>query len=512
MKSAVEFKTNEQRYQSLVTASSEALYIMSPDWSEMLTLNSRNFLTNTETANPNWLQEYILPDDQPFVTSRIADAIMNKSVFELEHRVIQADGSVGWTFSRAVPILDDNGDIIEWFGAALDITRRKQAEEALQQSEEKFAAAFTSNPNAIILSRTKDGYIIDVNNSFLELVGRLRDEVVGQQYVSLDIFSNSPDRRKLVNILNKDGRIANLEIKIRHKSGALLDVIVAVEPIRINKVEALITTLQDITELKKAEKLLRENEKQLHEINSAKDKLFSIISHDLRSPFTSIIGFSELLIGKIQSNELNDIETYANLIHDSSLNAMSLLTNLLEWSSLQTGRINFSPTKFDLVQNISEAVESMMAQCFMKNISISVRTPSHLDVFADSMMINSVLRNLISNAIKFTKSGGHIIISAYIKDNSVVVEVADNGIGMEQEAVKKLFGNESYTSVRGTENEVGTGLGLIICKEFISKHNGEIWAESVINKGSRFMFSLPHLTKTGGQMVITPSIQKPQRS
>ncbi|HEY4744987.1 MAG TPA: PAS domain S-box protein, partial [Desulfuromonadaceae bacterium] len=154
---------SEQRFRALVTASSEVLYRMSPDWSEMRELYSREFLANTERPSSDWLQKYIHPDDQPHVTAVIQEAIRTKSMFELEHRVRQADGSLGWTFSRAVPLMDADGEIVEWFGAASDITERKRTEEALQKSEAKFSMIFNLAPVGITISTLADGRFVDIN-------------------------------------------------------------------------------------------------------------------------------------------------------------------------------------------------------------------------------------------------------------------------------------------------------------------------------------------------------------
>jgi PAS domain S-box-containing protein len=244
-----------QEFQSLITASLDVFYRMNPDWSVMLQLYSKGFLSNTEKPNSNWLQEYIHPDEQSYVTTAINKAVQTKSIFELEHRVLQANGSWGWTYSRAVPLLDENGEIKEWFGSARDFTRRKHAEDALRENEEKFSAAFNSNPNALVLSKREDGTIIEVNDTFLTLFERTKDEVIGKTSLSLDMFANPQDRDKVVKKLQEEKRISNYEIKIKPKSGVERIALLSVESIHVN--ELMLTTIQDISEIKQIEEELR---------------------------------------------------------------------------------------------------------------------------------------------------------------------------------------------------------------------------------------------------------------
>ena len=233
------------------------------------------------------------------------------------------------------------------------------------------------------------------------------------------------------------------------------------------------------------------NELKLIELNSTKDKFFSIIAHDLKSPFNSIIGFCELLIDKIPQNNLQEIGDFAEIIKQSSERAMTLLTNLLDWAQSQTGRMEFNPESIEignLTSEISVLLNNVGAQ---KGITIENQIPSGIFVFADLAMISTVLRNLVSNAIKFTHSGGKVILSASNKQNQMVVSVIDNGVGIEKEKISHLFNLNKNNSTHGTLDEKGTGLGLILCKEFIEKNDGQIWVESEIGIGSTFSFSIP---------------------
>jgi len=236
---------------------------------------------------------------------------------------------------------------------------------------------------------------------------------------------------------------------------------------------------------------IKESEIKLRELNATKDKFFSIIGHDLKSPFNSIIGFSNLLVEQIKNKDIEGIDEYANIVLKSSNNAMDLLLNLMEWSRSQTGRMEFNPEYFDLVSCINKIILLYVDIAGQKSITIKNILPHKASVFADNAMISTVLRNLISNAIKFTIPGGKIIVSAMEKQNEIIFSVSDNGVGISKNSIEKLFRIDQSYSTTGTNEETGTGLGLILCKEFVEKHNGKIWVESEEKKGSTFYFTLP---------------------
>jgi signal transduction histidine kinase len=254
----------------------------------------------------------------------------------------------------------------------------------------------------------------------------------------------------------------------------------------------MLGVVSEITERKTAEKAIRDNEERLKDLNATKDKFFSIIAHDLKTPFTSIIGFIELLIEKIQKKDNDEVEEYARIIQKSSWKAMELLTNLYEWSRLQTGKMEYKPVEIDLVETINEVIDHVNDSAWQKSIEISKDFPESLKIIADKPMISTVLRNLLSNSIKFTNTGGFINVSVVKRENELMVSVKDNGVGISEQALENLFRIDVSHSTSGTKGEEGTGLGLLLCKEFILKHNGNIWVESEIGRGSEFLFTLPN--------------------
>ena len=232
---------------------------------------------------------------------------------------------------------------------------------------------------------------------------------------------------------------------------------------------------------------------QLKELNATKDKLFSIIAHDLRSPFHSILGFSSLLIDEIKEINAEKPKEYLNIIISSTNNTLILLDNLLSWAKSQTGQINFKPEKITLTSVIYKMIEFANSNVMLKNISLNHDPSGEIEVYTDQNMLETVLRNLISNAIKFTNRGGNINVFAISKQNQVEITVSDDGVGMNKETINKLFKiDENYIST-DTANERGSGLGLVLCKELVEKLGGNIWVESEEGKGSDFKFTLPRV-------------------
>jgi len=242
---------------------------------------------------------------------------------------------------------------------------------------------------------------------------------------------------------------------------------------------------------KKAEEEIRLKNELLQAINAEKDKFFSIIAHDLRGPLSAFVAATQIITEEVQSMSIEAIRDITDSMKTSATNIYSLLENLLEWSRLRRGGMDFIPAKLNLKKKIVECIEVLSESAHKKRIEIEISVPNELEVMADNHMFESVIRNLISNAIKFTVAGGKVIISAFPNnDHSIEVKISDTGIGMTPELKNKLFQISEKTNRPGTDGEPSTGLGLLLCKEFIEKHEGKIWVESEVGKGSTFSFSI----------------------
>jgi len=230
---------------------------------------------------------------------------------------------------------------------------------------------------------------------------------------------------------------------------------------------------------------------QLEETIASKDKFFSIIAHDLKSPFNTLIGFSDLLLKTFDDREPEEIKKLLKHINDSSLLGFNLLNNLLEWSRSQTGKIKYEPVLFDFAQLVDEVIDLHSGTAEKKKIKLDGSGLAIGEVNADRKMIYTVLRNLVSNALKFTQPGGEIRISGKDMGNEFEISVSDSGVGIPANKLDKLFSISENISTQGTDNETGTGLGLLLCKEFVEKNGGKIRVQSAVGKGSEFLFTIP---------------------
>lgn len=265
----------------------------------------------------------------------------------------------------------------------------------------------------------------------------------------------------------------------------------------LNKTNSLLEERQEQIE-EQSEELLVQKEslitmnKELNDLNATKDKFFSIIAHDIKNPFNAVLGFTELLMENFKEwDDERKIETI-NLVHDSSKNLNQLLDNLLQWSRSQSGALNFNPQKIELEETFNDSIHLFRETAEAKNIQLATSSMEEkLAVYADRNMLDAILRNLISNALKFTRPGGKVQLISERNGEFAIVKVTDNGVGISAKVQERLFRIDKQNSTNGTLNESGTGLGLILVKEFVTKHGGEIGVESIEGKGSTFYFTIP---------------------
>jgi len=255
----------------------------------------------------------------------------------------------------------------------------------------------------------------------------------------------------------------------------------------------LLLRLREMEELNTGlELLVEQRTSKLVEIVSTNAKFLSIIAHDLRSPFSSILGILELLKMSLKELDKNEIEKYIEIVYNSANNTLTLLDNLLVWALSQNKEKNFKPIKINLYELLREEIENLKTLASQKQITLRHSVKPDLNVTVDIQMVKTILRNLINNAIKYTNVNGEIIIDANEVNQYIEIAIKDNGIGISAEDQRKLFKIDAFHSTPGTHDEKGTGLGLLLCKEFVELHGGNIRIESEAGKGSRFAFTLPH--------------------
>jgi signal transduction histidine kinase len=242
-------------------------------------------------------------------------------------------------------------------------------------------------------------------------------------------------------------------------------------------------------------KIANEKLEQLLQLNTDKNLFISILAHDLRSPFTVLIGLSEFLVENVRNYNIDEIEECLINLHKSAHSTFILLEDLLKWAKMQSGKIQFNPQKLNFIEICKDTLEIFKPSADSKNIIFNCLILEETIIWADSDMFKSILRNIFSNAIKFTNNGGQIDINALKSQKDVTITISDNGIGMTFDNLKKLFDISQIRSSKGTNDEEGSGLGLVLCKEFVEKNGGKIWVESEYGKGSKFIFTMPIYTE-----------------
>lgn len=261
----------------------------------------------------------------------------------------------------------------------------------------------------------------------------------------------------------------------------------------------LVGFMRDVTLQRQAEEALSVQREQLRAaneelklLNATKDRFFSIVAHDLRNPFNALIGFSELLVSRLSKLSQQKVASYAELIYSSALRGYELLENLLQWSRSQTGHLNFAPVQLSLYVTVQEVFSSLTGEAERKSISLEADVPLSMQAYADAQMLQSILRNLLSNAIKYSSSGDKVLLSAASLSDGVAISVADHGVGIPKSLLPSLFLMEGKISTPGTASEAGSGLGLLLIKEFVERHGGVVSVESEEGKGTTFRFTLPN--------------------
>jgi signal transduction histidine kinase len=335
----------------------------------------------------------------------------------------------------------------------------------------------------LVISSMNDGIIvIDSNNRIVELNPSIK--IIFKNHIStgkniIDVFNNAGLNIELIETIKSN------EVFL---DNSVFEVsVISLQGISEYKAGRIIS-FHDITERK-------DNEEKLKSLNSSKDRLFSIIAHDLKNPVYGMVGISEILYDDFYTLDDNVKLDFIKDINDLSCNTHRMLVSLLDWSIHQSGRVNFTPCKLDLCSLLGRKVLEADNQASLKNIKVNLSQVEHILAYADENMIDTVIRNLISNAIKFTGNGGEINVSAEIKDDNAVIYISDNGIGISPENCQKLFKIENTYKSTGTAGERGTGLGLLLCKDFIEKNGGTISVSSKPGKGSTFCFNLPLFSK-----------------
>lgn len=450
----------------------------------------------------------------------------------------KTDGKWRWMSATKVPIRDENGEIIGLVGVSHEMTEQKNIEDKLR-SRERFLSHLNEITSLSLRALGTDDLfrllanhvhkLLSSDISFITLWDQENNRVIpvagsGIDENNLRSFTYGPEEKTMTRSVLEHEKVLVAEdvfntpylspvvaerfpsksllglplIAYGQKLGAVLigfrkphhftDEEIELGTLAANQIALVVARTRMLEQL-------FSNEKELLKLNAEKDKLFTVIAHDLRSPFTAFLGLTEMMTDEKTDLSLDEMREFAQAIKNAANNLYQLLENLLEWSRTQSGFVEFKPQNHNLSNIIRENLSTLKTAAERKQIEIINSIPEDVNISGDMKMVRSITGNLISNAIKFTSRGGEVKLSAeQSRDGWIRVEVKDTGIGMTQDTLSKLFRIDVKVNTVGTEGEPSSGLGLILCKEFVEHHGGKIWVESYPNQGSSFIFTLPRAT------------------
>ncbi|HWP81894.1 MAG TPA: PAS domain S-box protein [Bacteroidota bacterium] len=393
---------------------------------------------------------------------------------------------------------------------ARDISDKKRAEDALVESEQKYRELFNHAVQGMFQS-TPDGKLVSANPALLKLLGYDTLEELAAVDIR-DLYVNPVDREILAAMLNEKGYCAGVELQLKQKNGRVITVLEHSRAIRdtSGKVKLYEGILEDITFRKAHEAKLQElfealqrSERELKELNAQKDKLFSVLSHDLRSPFSSILGFVEILLNEAENVTAEERREFLLYIKEAANSQLALVNRLLEWSRLESNRVKVDIKDTDLSELIARSIIGLMGLARQKGVFVHSTITRKLVVGVDEQLMMQVFTNLISNALKFTPTGGEVRIELTEETGDALkIAVRDTGIGIPKEDLPKLFKIEEKYSRLGLSGEKGTGLGLPMCAEIMQLLNGSITAESEVGVGTSFILTFPKPAKLNAKEVL----------
>ena len=447
-------------------------------------------LSEASGKNPRILKSGITTDEQYKI---LWSTISSGRVWEGEFCNKKKNGEFYWESAKISPILDESGQISNYVAIKEDITNRRLIEESLRKSE-AFTKSIIENEPECVKILAPDGSLTYMNGAGLRMIeADSMSQVLGKSMFSLVVPESREAFIALTNNVFK-GQSGKLIFEVVGLKGThrWLETSVVPMPDMLGNVESLLGITRDITGIRQAELRIHKQNHELVKVNAEKDKFFSIIAHDLRSPFNGFLGLTEIMAKELPQMTMDEIQELSMILHNSARDIYSLLGNLLEWSLIKRGLVSYYPTIILLAKAIPDCLILTLEAANRKGINVEMDIPGDLAIFADLNMFQTILRNLANNAVKFTPKGGKITVSAEPADDQFVrISVQDNGIGMKKHRIKNLFRLDVNTSRVGTEGESSTGLGLIICKDLIEEHNGHLHIESKPNKGTNFRFTLP---------------------
>ncbi|NHJ24744.1 MAG: PAS domain S-box protein [Candidatus Lokiarchaeota archaeon] len=487
---------SEERYRLITENSNDLIRVLDEDFRvEYLNRHTHSQILGYTEEDLIGEHDIILnhPEDYPLVRRRML-TLFKKKELVYESRMKHKNGNWIWFEVKAKMFKDDKGNQ-KYLFISRDITERKLAEKRIKESEQKFKNLYENSPNAIVVTDFY-GKILDQNSAVEKIFEYKLEETKGKYFGNFDIFSNEQILliRKGIKEQIKGVKVPPIELCVKNKHGKEKWITHQTSVINLEDELIIETIIQDITERKKAEEIIKDENRRLLELNTMKNELVSRVSHELKTPLNSIYGGAQILIELYKDKTCNEAQEFIEMIYKGGKRLKILVENLLDISRIDSGKLKLNLKRSDIVQIIKECVEEAKYLINQRNLNINLDLPFNLYLEVDMIRIGQVITNLLSNAVKNTPNNGLINIKLTDMDNSILISIEDSGVGLTSNEMEKLFKKfgkiERYGQMMDVDIE-GTGLGLYISKEIVDLHGGIIWVESEgQNKGAIFKVKL----------------------
>ena len=478
-----QLRESEERFRALVTTTSDVVFSTNADWSEVHSLEGSDFLADTDEQGPSWVKKYVPPEDQPRVQKTIDEAIRTKSSFELEHRVVDKDGTVAWIVSRATPLLGENGEITRWLGAANDVTERVERERYLEDAKERLEAAAEAGAVGTWEWNISDDQMV-TGASFAKKFGI--DPEAATEGVSFDQFLSAihDDDRERIKRKVEDAIESGEEYKEEYRvwdDDDELRWVVARGHIEYDDDGTPVSfpgALVDITERKKFERRLEESNERLEQFAYA-------ASHDLQEPLRMVSSYLQLIESRYKDDLDDDGEEFLEFAIDGADRMRDMIEGLLKYSRVD--RQDDPVESIDLNAVLEDVLADLHVQIVESDAEVTVEDLPRLR--GDASQLRQLFQNLFDNAITYSgDEPPQIHVSADRRNNNWVISVDDEGIGIDPKDQDRIF--TVFNRLHSHEAYEGTGIGLALCQRIVERHGGKIWVDSEPGEGATFSFTL----------------------
>ena len=491
-------KKSEKLFRNIIENTKEAIVIIDLNGKLLYASPQLSTMLNGRKINAtSRFFFYIHEEDAPKLINFFKNTIKNRKISDkaLEFRIKTKLNRYIWISSSSKNYYNDNGDIVGFISTLKNITKRKLAEEKLRESEEKYRNLYENSPNGILLT-DENGVILEANLAANRIFGYNLDELIGKDYKIFKVFSKEQlrliEKHYTASLLGKKNKPIEFQIKKKDGTNAWISYQICV--IQLEGKVLLETIIHDITEEKRAQIIIQEENKKLLELSKIKNELISRVSHELKTPLNSIYGGAQILMDLYKTSMCNEVVEFIEMIHKGGKRLKALIEKLLDISRIESGKMHLNLAEEDLVILIKECVNELNYLLKERELNIELYLPDMAIIKVDKIRIEQVITNLLSNAIKNTPNNGNIIIQLNENSDSFYFRITDTGVGFSKEDMEKLFKKFGKIERYGQDLNVdieGSGLGLYISKEIVDLHGGSIWVESEgINKGSTFKIRL----------------------